>query len=667
MKQQQPSRALPISRYRREVLWLVHRHATVVVVGETGCGKTTQIPQYLADVGHTVACTQPREIAAESAAERVAEERGAKIGEDVGCAIRFRDVSGPRTRIKYLTDAALLREAMTDPLMGRYTAIMLDEAHERTLATDVLFGLLKKVQRRRPELRIVVASATIDAERVRQFFAPPAPQPDAAPADPDQGVSPEPAILSVEGMLHDVEVHYAREAVGDFVAGAVAAASQIHEGDAPGDVLVFLPRREDVERAMGLLEQHDAAEGSAGGLLPVALHEDMAPSRQRAALRPAPRGCRKVVVSTGIAETALTVDGVGFVVDACFDTWQAYDATRGTESRITAPASRASANQRAGRAGRTRPGCCLRLCTRAAFENLLPDFSTPAMQRSELSGVVLQLKALGVDNIMSFDWVAPPSPPAMVRALELLHALGALDRRARLTQPTGLHMAEFPIHPTLAKSLLASSELGCMSDMLGVAAMMDVMDEGEGRGRGGGGVGGLWQPGMGQRRRERSRRRFAVAEGDPFALLNAFRGYEKGGARWCARHGLQEATLARAAACRRQLALVMRRLGRPGGGAGVGDAPDGGDAVTALRLALIRGLFPNAAVRAEEAGGPGADYRTIRGRHPIAIDPASVVHGMQPSCVVYRRATDGAMVGVMPVDVQELTDAAPFFYVQGGA
>ncbi|QDZ20817.1 ATP-dependent RNA helicase [Chloropicon primus] len=639
---------LPISRVRRELLYLVEKNATVVVVGHTGCGKTTQIPQYLHRSGWTaegskVLCTQPRELVVVSVAHRVAEEMGAVVGGEVGYrASSFEartDEGGSTSSIEFSTDEALVSLMQRDPLLSPYTVVMVDEAHERSLATDVVLGLLKKVQRRRPDLRVIISSATIDAEALATFFG---------------GA----AIVSVEGTLHDVDILYAKVPASSYISEAVDTVVKIHKNERPGDVLVFFPGEEDVSQALELIEEQNDFERQRGGaddLVPLALHEGMPTSKQLQALRPAPRNHRKVVLSTSVAETSLTIDGIAYVVDCCFQRERYYDPITSLESVVTCPESKASAVQRAGRAGRVRPGKCFRLCTREAYESgLLPESSVPEMQRSELSHVVLQLKALGVDNIMSFDWIAPPSAEAMVRALELLHALGALDQESRLTSPLGAHMAELPVHPTVAKPLLVSGELGCVEELLIVAAVMTVKSS-------------VWQLGRGRKEMERQKMKFAVAEGDHVTYLNVYKGFleAKRSPGWCDRHCVNYNAMMKVLGVKSQLWSALEGLGIKHSSSDKETLP--------VRKALAHGLFANSAVLSSTStdGKGRATYTTVRGKVVTKVHESSVLHRNQPKCVLYTRAIQTGpatheMFEVLAVEQDWLTELAPHFYTSPG-
>jgi len=369
----------------------------VIVEGATGSGKTTQLPQFCVAAGfggggpggdgraRLVACTQPRRVAAMSVAARVAEEMDVELGEEVGYSIRFEERSGPRTALKFLTDGMLLREAMADPLLDRYAVIVIDEAHERTVATDVLLGLLKGVLARRAALKLVVMSATLDAEKFGAYF-------DGAP------------LVRIPGRAFPVEVFFTPAPERDYLEAAVRTVVQIHACEAPGDVLVFLTGEAEIEDACARIARDAAAlPADRGALLVVPLYSTLSPAAQQRIFAPppppsAPGGApgRKVIVSTNIAETSLTIDGIVYVVDPGFSKQKVYNPRIRVESLLVSPISKASAEQRKGRAGRTRPGKCFRLYTEKSFNTELQEQTYPEILRSELSAVFLTLLKLGV-------------------------------------------------------------------------------------------------------------------------------------------------------------------------------------------------------------------------------------------------------------------------------
>ena len=658
-------RALPIAAHENELLYCVERHATTIVVGHTGCGKTTQIPQYLraggwCASGRGVAVTQPRRVAAQTVAQRVAEEVGCVLGDVVGYAIRFEDVCAEgKTEIKFCTDGALLRELADDPLLTKYSVVMVDEAHERTLATDVLLGLLKKVQRARPDLRLIMSSATIQAELFAEFFD--ASRADAADArGADAGPSRKPVIMSVEGRAHGVLIHYADEPTGDYVQRAVDAALDVHQGEGPGDILIFLTGEEEIDDAVRLLEDEAREMQSRSGnsrnaldLVVCPLYAGLNPAAQLEAFRPARRGTRKVVVATNVAETSVTIEGIVYVIDCCFSKQKAFDPERGMESLFVAPVSKASANQRAGRAGRVRPGKCFRLCTEIDYR-ALADVTAPEIVRSDLASVVLQIKAMGIDNIMNFEWVSPPPEANMIKALELLYALKALDDDAKLTNPLGIHLAELPVDPQLGKMLLVSGEMECVREALTVAAYQQVRS--------------LWVTHRGQKKRlDEMRNRFAVEEGDAVMMLNIHDAYRdaRNQAKFAGENMLNHRELLRAGDIRAQLRRHLARLGV------LTDSSCGDDTIP-IRRAIAAGFFANAAALAPYGGGAdGSVFHSLRATtararaRELRVHPSSALFHARPPCVVYCAAvrTDREyMRDVTVVDPSWLTELAPHFY-----
>lgn len=674
-------RRLPIYAHRTELLYLVEGHATTVVVGETGSGKTTQVPQYLHEAGWTqggklVACTQPRRVAAMTVASRVAEEMGCRLGQDVGYSIRFEDVSTPGvTRVRFCTDGVLLREMMDDPLLLKYSCVMVDEAHERSLATDVLLGLLKKIQRRRPDLRVIISSSTIEAEKMARFFdTSNVRRPRAHAEGVQQGAAPSrsPALLSVEGRTHNVQVHYLEAPASDYIQAAVETAVNIHREDLPGDILIFLTGQDECEAAVKLLDEEGRRLQRSRLKLrmqAVALYAGLPAAHQLGVFEPAPRGVRKVVVATNIAETSVTLEGTVYVIDSCFAKQRCYNPLTGLESLLIAPISKASAAQRAGRAGRVRPGHCLRLCTEGDFEQKLPATTVPEMQRSDLSGTVLQLKSLGIDNIMHFEWLAPPPAETMIRALESLHALGALDGDARLARPLGAQMADLPLDPVLARMLLAAGQMGCTAEVLTVVAMLSVQS--------------VWAPG-GRREVDEAKARFAVAEGDLVTYLNVWRGWEESGRskKWAIENHVMHRSMLRAADIRNQLQAHLRRQGIKQASALEGATSfDHDEELETVRKALAAGMFINAAklteeltVKLSDQADTGASvYRLVRSAGGSAaavklrIHHSSVLFRCRPQWVCFYAAEQNdsgwyEMRDVLAIESGWLTELAGHVY-----
>ncbi|KAG7669128.1 hypothetical protein Ndes2437B_g05251 [Nannochloris sp. 'desiccata'] len=697
-------RALPIYEHRTQILYLVEHQATTIIVGETGSGKTTQVPQYLYEAGWTtngngsIACTQPRRVAAMTVAARVAEEMGCTLGQEVGYAVRFEDVSTPDiTKIKFCTDGVLLREMMSDPLLTRYSVVMVDEAHERSLTTDVLLGLLKKVQKRRPNLRVIVASATIQAEKVADFFDTSISTSIASSSEKQQQqyqsrtpISVKPALLSVEGRPHSVQVHYLAEPTSDYVRAAVEAVVKIHIEDLPGDILIFLTGQEECERAASWLREEErklAAEfkqrstnrysqqqtSNRKRLVPFTLYAGLPAAAQLAAFERAPHGTRKVVIATNIAETSVTIEGIVYIIDSMFSKQRCHDPLTGLESLLVAPISKASAAQRAGRAGRVRPGHAFRLCIEEDFNNKLQDVEVPEMQRSSLAGTVLQLKSLGIDNMMTFHWLAPPPAEAMVRALETLHALGAIHDDAKLTNPLGVRMAELPLEPPLAKALLAGAEAGCEEEVATIVAMLNVQS--------------VWAPHGDRKIVDAAKARFAVGQGDLLTYLNVWQGWEESGRnkKWSYTNFVSHRSMLRVADVRKQLLYHLRRSGLPVRGPALVPGMDTeakSQVMQQLLKSLTSGLFINAArlteemyvdvMNSEDTGV--AVYRLVRGGagSPAAavklrIHPSSILFRCKPRwvCFVSAQQTDSGwyeMQELVSIESEWLAEVAPHFF-----
>lgn len=638
---------LPVYKYRTAILYLVETHATTIIVGETGSGKTTQIPQFLKEAGwasggRLIACTQPRRLAVQAVASRVAQEMGVQLGDEVGYTIRFEDLTKPDvTVIKFLTDGVLLREMMADPLLTKYSVIMVDEAHERSISTDILLGLLKKIQRRRPELRLIIASATIEAKSMADFFR--TRKKRREPETEEHGLKVEPAILSVEGRGFNVQINYAEEPVQDYVQAAVSTVLLIHEREPPGDILLFLTGQDDIDAAVQLLNDQNNGKHSSG-LIILPLYSGLPRADQELVFSTIPRGKRKVVISTNIAETSLTLEGIVYVVDSGFSKQRFYNPISDIENLVVAPISRASARQRAGRAGRVRPGKCYRLYTEEYFLNHMANEGIPEIQRSNLVSCVIQLKALGIDNILGFDWPASPSPEAMIRAVEVLYSLGVMDDDAKLTSPTGFQVAEIPLDPMISKMMIASSQLGCSEEIITIAAVLSVQS--------------IWIAGRGiQKESDEAKLRFAAAEGDHVTFLNLYKGFHQSGksSQWCHKNFVNYHAMKKVLEVREQLRRIAQRIGLV--------LKSCESDIQVVRKAVTAGFFANACNL--EAYSHNGMYKTLRGSQEVYIHPSSVLFRVNPKWVIYTSlvSTDRQyMRNVMTIDPSWLLEAAPHFY-----
>ncbi|KAL2419372.1 putative ATP-dependent RNA helicase DHX35 [Exophiala dermatitidis] len=632
-----PSALLPISRHKDSLLYTVETHQVTVLVGQTGSGKTTQLPQFLEQAGwcsngKCIAVTQPRRVAVTTVATRVAEEMRCKVGEEVGYSIRFEDVTSSRTKIKFLTDGMLLREALVDPLLSRYSVIMVDEAHERSLSSDILLGLLKKIKKRRPELRIIVSSATLDAERFADFFKD-KDQQDGSNSDQQC------RIVSIEGRTYPVDILYLDQPTENYVEKAVHTAFTIHQQEGPGDILVFLTGREEIETAMQKLSDLAATlHPQAQALQPLPLYAGLSTEEQMYVFSEAAENTRKVILSTNISEASVTISGIVYVIDCGFVKLRAYNPTTNIDTLTPFPVSKASATQRAGRAGRTKPGKCFRLYTEQSYESL-PATTTPEIQRSNLAPVVLQLKALGIDNIVRFDFLSPPPSQLLIRAFDLLYSLGAVDEYAKLTSPLGTRMAELSIPPMMAKCLLVSSDskynFNCQSEMLTIAAMTSL-------------EGNVWFHHSGEKKAmDMSRRKFTAEEGDHLTLLNVYTAFVTKGkkeARWCHDHHLNFKSMQRALSIRNQLARYLERLGVKVVAAD-NNAPylstaqqqplSTADKATNILKCLVTGYFSQAAKMQ-----PDGSFRSVSGNVTMYAHPTSLLFNRKADYVIFHEVLE---------------------------
>ncbi|KAI9334709.1 putative ATP-dependent RNA helicase DHX35 [Obelidium mucronatum] len=563
-------RRLPIFPVRNQLLFLVENYQTVVVVGATG----------------------PRRIAVTSVAARVAAEMGVQLGREVGYAVRFDDVSSEATKIKFMTDGLLFREALLDPLLSKYSVVMIDEAHERSLYTDIMLGILKKIMKKRPELRVIISSATLDAQVFKDFFN----FNDTSDADKDTSV-----IVSIEGRTFPVDVQFLQTPCADYVNESVEVALHIHKQEAPGDILIFLTGKDEVDTVVSLLnDMAKSTKTSARSLRAVPVYGGLTMEEQEQAFDAPPEGIRKVVVATNIAEASITIDGIVY----------AYNPRTAMESLIVVPISKASAQQRAGRAGRTRPGKCFRLFTEKSYMELA-DTSIPEIQRSNLVSVILQLKAMGIDNVLRFDFLSPPSAESMAKALELLY------------------------NPPMAAMLLNSHGFMCAEETLSIAAVLTVQNV-------------FVSPSNQRLDAEEERRKFSVEEGDHITYLNVYNAFVKNkqSPQWCHKRFVNYKALMRAVAVRKQFEVTIRSCR--------------GDAI-AVRKAIISGYFAQAAKLQ-----PDGSYITLRERTVCYIHPTSVLFNRSPSYVVFNEVLQTDRTWIRDVSVVDdpswLTEIASHFY-----
>ncbi|KAL3636460.1 hypothetical protein CASFOL_021007 [Castilleja foliolosa] len=621
---------LPIFTVREELLQVIRENQVVVVVGETGSGKTTQLTQYLHEDEYTVngivGCTQPRRIAAMSVAKRVSEEMETKPGDKVGYAIRFEDVTGPNTVIKYMTDGVLLRETLKDSDLEKYRVIVMDEAHERSLSTDVLFGILKKVVARRRDFKLIVTSATLNAQKFSDFF----------------GSVP---IFHIPGRTFPVQTLYSKSPCEDYVEGAVKQALTIHITSSPGDILIFMTGQDEIEATCYALsermEQH-ASKKEIPKLLILPVYSQLPADLQAKIFQKAEGGARKCIVATNIAETSLTVDGIFYVIDAGYSKIKVYNPRMGMDALQVFPVSRAAANQRAGRAGRTGPGTCYRLYTESAYLNEMLPSPVPEIQRTNLGNVVLLLKSLKIDNLLDFDFMDPPPQENILNSMYQLWVLGALNNVGDLTD-LGWKMVEFPLDPPLAKMLLMGEELECLNEVLTIVSMLSVPSV-------------FIRPKDRAEESDAAREKFFVPESDHLTLLNVYEQWKAKQYRgdWCNDHFLHVKCLRKAREVRSQLLDILKTLKIPLTSCG----PDS----DVVRKALCSAYFHNAA-RLKGVG----EYVNCRNGMPCHLHPSSAIYGLgyTPDYVVYHElilTSKEYMQCATSVEPQWLAEMGPMFF-----
>ncbi|KAF7255292.1 hypothetical protein EG68_07078 [Paragonimus skrjabini miyazakii] len=630
---------LPVWEYKENFFKVISENQVTVLVGETGSGKTTQIPQWCLEwitgrypTKKAVACTQPRRVAAMSVAQRVSEEMDVELGQEVGYSIRFEDCTSSRTLMKYMTDGMLLREGMSDPLLESYGVILLDEAHERTLATDILMGLLKEIIKQRMDLKIVVMSATLDAGKFQEYFS-------KAP------------LMTVPGRTHPVEIFYTPEPERDYLEAAIRTVIQIHMcEEVEGDILLFLTGQEEIEEACKRIQREvDGLGPDVGELRCIPLYSTLPPNLQQRIFDPPPpkraNGAigRKIVVSTNIAETSLTIDGVVFVIDPGFAKQKVYNPRIRVESLLVTAISKASAQQRAGRAGRTKPGKCFRLYTEKAYANEMQDNTYPEILRSNLGTVVLQLKKLGIDDLVHFDFMDPPAPETLMRALELLNYLAALDDDGNLTD-LGSMMAEFPLDPQLAKMVMASCDFNCSNEVLSITAMLSVPQC-------------FVRPAEAKKSADEAKMRFAHIDGDHLTMLNVYHAFKQNheDPQWCYDNFINFRSLKSADNVRVQLSRIMDRFSLRRSSTDFSSR----DYYLNIRKALVSGFFMQVA-HLERTG----HYLTVKDNQVVQLHPSTVLDH-KPEWVLYNEfvlTTKNYIRTVTEVKPDWLIRVAPQYY-----
>ncbi|KAG1662621.1 Pre-mRNA-splicing factor ATP-dependent RNA helicase DHX15 [Nymphon striatum] len=517
------------------------------------------IPQWCIEYSNSmgkklVACTQPRKRPAVSLAERVSQEMEVQLGETVGYSIRFENVTSIKTKLKFVTDGMLLREIIGNSDLNSYGVIFLDEAHERSLTTDVLMALLKEKGFEDPNLRIVIMSATLEAEKFIKYFK-------NAP------------VLKIPGFTHPVELIYSPSLQPSYADAAVRQAVEIHRSETKkGDILIFLTGQEEINKACTDINKELRKYGTQlGKVACIPLYSTLSQKAQKRIYEQPPKDVkgtigRKIIISTNIAETSLTIDGVTFVIDSGYTKQKTYDPKTRMESLQVTDISKASANQRKGRAGRTAPGKCFRLYTEAKY-NEMKESTKPEILRSNLATLVLSLKKLGIHDVLNFDYIDAPDKNSIANAIEILKTLEALDSNGGLTN-LGASMADFPLEPQLSRMLILAKEFDCTEEILTIAAMLSVpncyvsssekktvQEDKE-------------QSNKAEDSRETKEYReakccFSHSDGDHHTLLNVYNEFieNKQSVEWCEDYCVKHGMMVQAKKARDQLSRIMKNLG----------------------------------------------------------------------------------------------------------
>ncbi|WP_433286959.1 ATP-dependent RNA helicase HrpA [Micromonospora sp. CA-244673] len=506
---------LPVSERKDDIAAAIRDHQVVIVAGETGSGKTTQLPKICLELGRGVTGlighTQPRRLAARTVADRIAEELGTELGDVVGYKVRFTDQVGDNSLVKLMTDGILLAELQTDRMLRQYDTLIIDEAHERSLNIDFILGYLRQLLPRRPDLKVVITSATIETDRFAKHFA-------------DAEGNPAP-VVEVSGRTYPVEVRYRplvevveteeeddgdEENVRDQIQ-AIGDAVEELAAEGPGDILVFLSGEREIRDTADALGKLVQKKRSLLGTEILPLYARLSTAEQHRVF--APHAGRRVVLATNVAETSLTVPGIKYVVDPGTARISRYSSRLKVQRLPIEPVSQASANQRKGRCGRTSDGICIRLYDEQDFENR-PEFTDPEILRTNLASVILQMTSIGLGDIAAFPFIDPPDRRNVTDGVNLLHELGALDPAetdpAKRLTPLGRRLAQLPVDPRLARMVLEGERNGCATEVVVIAAALSIQDPRE-------------RPADKQAQADQAHARFADRESDFVAYLNLWR------------------------------------------------------------------------------------------------------------------------------------------------
>ncbi|MXX14974.1 MAG: ATP-dependent RNA helicase HrpA [Gemmatimonadetes bacterium] len=607
--------ALPITARKDEIVRAIREHPVVIVAGETGSGKTTQLPKMCLEAGRGVAakiaCTQPRRVAALSVSRRIAEELNVAWGAEVGCKIRFKDETAPETRIKMVTDGMLLAEIQGDPNLYEYDTIIIDEAHERSLNIDFLLGYLRLLQKRRPELRIVITSATIDTEAFSKAF-------DNAP------------IIEVSGRMYPVDVQYLpiEDLAGEtYIDAAVTAVDMVVDAGR-GDILVFMPTEKDIHETRRRLEGRHFRFTE---ILPL-FGRLTAGDQQKVFYT---QRYRRIVVATNIAETSITIPGIRYVIDTGLARISRHNPRNQTHRLPVEEISQSSARQRAGRCGRVQNGVCIRLYDEKSFL-ARPEYTQPEIQRSDLAEVILRMIALRLGDVETFPFIDPPRSQAIQGGFNVLRALDAIDDRKRLT-PLGRNMARLPLAPTVSRMILQAQKERALREVLVIASAISIQDP-------------RVRPLEQEKAADQEHKRFVDGESDFIALLNIWKAYhdtfeklrtQSQMRKFCKQHFLSFNRMREWRDIYMQIRHTLREMG-----AFRMNRDDAG--YDAIHRSVVSGLLGNVAQKKE-----GNMYRAARGRD-VMLFPGSGLFQRREGGEDDKKSTPGWVVAAEVVETSRL-------------
>ncbi|QPG76449.1 hypothetical protein FOA43_003838 [Brettanomyces nanus] len=636
---------LPIYKAKNRLIPRIISSKVSIVIGETGSGKSTQVPQFLMKkVNGGIAVTQPRRVAAINLATRVAEEYGCPLGHEVGYSVRFSNVTSKKTKLRYLTDGMLLREMMLDPMMSKYSTIIVDEAHERTILTDLILGFLKGLilgkRKDDSDFRVIVMSATLDAEKFSQFF-------ENAP------------IYYIEGRLFPVKRLYLQRSADDIIDDMVKAIIQVNQGERTGDILCFLPGQEDIDKVTSLLEKlAPELPKDAPLMVPLPLYAALPPHQQMKVFEKVKPRQRKVILSTNIAETSVTVPGIRYVIDSGLRKVKVWRHELGLSTLLTVPISKASAAQRTGRAGREAPGKCFRLYREKDYLKLCEN-TEPEILRSEIVSPVLMLKRLNVDDILGWYWIESPGKESLFSALRQLYSLNALSDSGSITS-LGQKMVVLPVAPHLASVLIQAKEYGVLDPVVDIVSCLSVDNL-------------LLTPSSEKRDEINIKRRDTCTLGSRYGdllmlkeLYDIYNGFSDVGEckHWCREIGVSYRGFRNVLRIRKQIASYMENIGGRSthSQSDINDDIDDIDYSKPVDPSLILKSFLKGFITNSAIGMPDRSYRTVTTGDTISIHPSSLLFGKKVDAILYIEhvyTMKGYARNVSAIELEWLQEVAP--------